>query len=341
MKTYLTVFIVTFIFVYSCKQDKAILESSPGPDPSNDYRLLFLAEGDLWSMNLDGSNLILLADLPHSITNYKISKDQSTILLFECKSGQYGEFSVTDLFGNNIQKIEQYNKALSFDISFNGKQIVYNDSSYNLRLIDIYSNEDYVIPATGWVIEPIFVSNTQILYGAFDIFLINTDGTGERMNRSGLYLASGKQVFPDGERLLLYEDHYKPGILNLNTGELKNLPVGFSQKLSPDGQFVFYFSNGAYCSDYGGVYRYKVNGENVEILDCVSEIHSYTDEITVSDDNIIIIYTQKIYTRQDGVTRQIGNSLVLLDLSKEIKLTVASNVNFPGSPRPEIVRNIK
>ncbi|MCP4724396.1 MAG: DUF5050 domain-containing protein [bacterium] len=191
------------------------------PDRS---KVLFNAEGDLWVVGIDGTNLTRLTDTPDNATIYQRWSPDGTKIVYTML-GTIGEYSY-DIFVMNADGTNKTNITTNDHPDF--RPIWSNDGTKIIYHTDIFNDEE----------------------GGWDLCMVNSDGTGYRIIYEGTLedMAHGhsdwcssydKFLFTAGS---LQED----GIYEYNmVTESYNLIIEYASGgiYSPDGSKIVYFSD--------------------------------------------------------------------------------------------------
>ena len=256
---------------------------------------------DIYSMDVNGDNLLQLTDHPAS-DEYPACSPDGRRIAFTSERGITHDLYVMDSDGNNVVRLTHDN---FFDSraswSPDGTRIAFSSSRFHVRNSEIYvmdadgENEinltnhkmDDVVPS--WSPDGSKIAFVGAPFDDFDpahIFVMNADGTGRRnlTGDSDLTQSFFPTWSPDGKKIVFHSRRlFKGSHIYVITAEGENL-----EKLTEEGNqgtSAVYVLDGrkiAYVSRRGGdynIYLMDTNGRNVVKLTRtppgIDNIHPY------------------------------------------------------------------
>jgi TolB protein len=225
-------------------------------------RILFIsqrientAKWQLFSMKNDGTDQQKIIDLEVRCEKPVISHSGKTVLFVHYTDDFFYELYSVDVDGTNLTLIDRANRYCgSADWSFDDSKIIYSKSrneltdELDLFIFDVSSGTKKALTTLGSNSSGKFSRNDQIAYshqlddGWCDVYLINTDGSG---NRKVITKAGNPVWSPDGKRIA-YQSPIENGssqifVANSNGNNQKQLTSTYSSRIwpgwAPDGNY--------------------------------------------------------------------------------------------------------
>ena len=261
--------------------------ATPHPLANVPGRIVFASthdneNGEIYTMNLDGSELIRLTDDDFFDFGPQVSPDGQRIVFSSDRDGLLQLF-VMDLDGSDLTQVTQ-STGNNRDPwwSADGSQITFasdRDGDSEIFIIDVNgNNERQLTNNETWDVTPAWSPDGQwIAYSSSqsaddpNIFVIHPDGTGlRRVTHSPSYDGDAVTWSPDSQWLIipsLRVGNHELYALNLESGEFGTITHTegneFSGFLSADGRYLLI---NAYYEDYIGlILKDLTTGEMIQI----------------------------------------------------------------------------
>ena len=184
-----------------------VFESDPIWSPDG-RKILFLREGSLYSMDADGGGRVKLAD-GQAISQHRWSADGRIIAYVDTRIE--GDDVFDDLWAvrpDGTGKIKVAENAFSFSWSPDGRLVYTSDADFSdvhLRIINADGSGGIRLTTSLAGFQPAWSPDGgRIAFVTLDskeLFLINSDGTGERNLTQGLGENDAPAWSPDGSRI--------------------------------------------------------------------------------------------------------------------------------------------
>ena len=244
---------------------------------------------DIYSMDVNGENLLQLTDHPAS-DEYPACSPDGRRIAFTSERGITHDLYVMDSDGNNVIRLSQDNFIESRATwSPDGTRIAFSTVRFDVRNSEIYvmdadgANEinltehkmDDIVPS--WSPDGSKIAFVGArgggLFDPFHIFVMNADGNGRRnlTGDSDLTKSFFPTWSPDGKKVVFESQHiFDPGlryhiyVITVEGEQLERLTEEGSRGVSPvyvlDGRKIAYVSRRG--GDYN-IYLMDTNGKNV------------------------------------------------------------------------------
>ncbi len=232
--------------------------------PGQNGKIAFLRDGDVWTMNSDGTDVNRLTSTPGSERSPHWSRD-GTRIIYENVFGSGTDFSIVDENGTKLADVEVPDNGESPSWSPDGQKIVYlafrtvcepfcfhtyagvytaNADGTGAQLVTDRYAESPVFSPDGTRIA--FVSHRETTFGSRDIWVMNADGSGHVNLTHASDLNDDTDLAPDwspnGSTIVFSRSHARCDDTGCSTNqELHTIRVDGTDPRTltstPDGEF--------------------------------------------------------------------------------------------------------